>query len=169
MVDEAKLAVLEQHYPLGLTSAQLLEAFAAWDVQLSEATLRKYVQLGLLPRSVRVGRKGKHSGSQGIYPVGVARRILRIKELLAGDLTIEQIQRDYSLLWNELQQLERGLGELFERLREATLEHTWGKCEDPLATELEETHRVATGLMQRLHALQASLEARKGQQRLAAS
>ena len=35
-------------------------------MKFSEATLRKYVQLGLLPRSVRVGRKGKHQGSQGI-------------------------------------------------------------------------------------------------------
>ena len=29
-------------------------------IRFSEATLRKYVQLGLLSRSVRVGRKGKH-------------------------------------------------------------------------------------------------------------
>jgi hypothetical protein len=36
--------------------------------KLTEPTFRKYVQLGLLPRSVRVGRKGKHRGSQGPLP-----------------------------------------------------------------------------------------------------
>ena len=44
-------------------------------VRLSEATFRKYVQAGLLPRSKRVGRKGKHRGSQGLYPVEAVRRI----------------------------------------------------------------------------------------------
>jgi len=37
----------------------LLDVFPPRGIRFSEATLRKYVQLGLLPRSVRVGQKGK--------------------------------------------------------------------------------------------------------------
>ena len=48
--------------------AQIVEAFTDAGVRLSEATFRKWVQLGLLPRSRRVGRKGKHQGSLGLYP-----------------------------------------------------------------------------------------------------
>ena len=77
------LNLLERKYAAGLSSVEILDVFASHDVALSEATLRKYVQLGLLPRSVRVGRKGKHQGSQGVYPVSVIRQILRIKQMMA--------------------------------------------------------------------------------------
>ena len=69
MIDDTTLSQLERTYAAGLTSVEILDVFASHDVSMSEATLRKYVQLGLLPRSVRVGRKGKHQGSQGVYPV----------------------------------------------------------------------------------------------------
>ena len=95
MIDAQTLAQLEKAHAAGLTSAEILDVFARHDVQLSEATLRKYVQLGLLPRSVRVGRKGKHQGSQGIYPVSVVRQVLRIKQMMAESYTIEQIQREF--------------------------------------------------------------------------
>ena len=93
-IDEAALVRIEKQYAGGLSSAQILDVFATHGVPLSEATLRKYVQLGLLPRSVRVGKKGKHQGSQGIYPVRVIREILRIKQMMSSSYTIEQIQRE---------------------------------------------------------------------------
>ena len=93
MIDAETLSQLEKANVAGLTSAEILDVFARHDVQLSEATLRKYVQLGLLPRSVRVGRKGKHQGSQGVYPVSVVRQILRIKQMMSESYTIDQIQR----------------------------------------------------------------------------
>lgn len=60
---------------------------------LSEATLRKYVQLGLLPRSRRVGQKGKHRGSRGIYPVEVIRRIDEIRRAMGQGETLETLAR----------------------------------------------------------------------------
>ena len=72
---EAQVREIETTAPEGLTSQELVAAFASRDVKFSEATLRKYVQLGLVPRSRRVGRKGKHLGSRGIYPVRAIRRI----------------------------------------------------------------------------------------------
>ncbi len=89
-IDEQTLSRIEREHARGLTSAEILALFAESGVSLSEATLRKYVQLGLLPRSVRVGKKGKHQGSQGIYPVSVVRQIMRIKQMMAQRLTIEQ-------------------------------------------------------------------------------
>nr|AAD42855.1 unknown [Myxococcus xanthus DZF1] len=52
----------------GLPARAILKIFRPRGGGLSEATLRKYVQAGLLPRSRRVGRKGKHQGSVGLYP-----------------------------------------------------------------------------------------------------
>ena len=78
-IDEATLDRIEREHANGFTSPEILDVFATHGVRLTEATLRKYVQLGLVPRSVRIGRKGKHQGSQGVYPVTVNRQILRVK------------------------------------------------------------------------------------------
>jgi hypothetical protein len=95
MIDELTLQHLERSHADGLTSVEILDVFARNDIPFSEATLRKYVQLGLLPRSVRVGKKGKHQGSQGLYPASVVRQILRIKQMMSQSYTIEQIQKEF--------------------------------------------------------------------------
>lgn len=113
---ESDIRRVERQRPEGLTSSEILQVFAEVGVPLSEATLRKYVQLGLLPRSVRVGRKGKHQGSQGIYPVSVVRQIWQIKQMMANDYTIEQIQREVLFMRSDLELLERTLGGIFHKL-----------------------------------------------------
>ncbi|MBS1152350.1 MAG: hypothetical protein H6Q89_4048, partial [Myxococcaceae bacterium] len=70
-----ELERIERDYASGVPARVILEIFRPRGVRLSEATFRKYVQAGLLPRSRRVGRKGKHRGSQGLYPVEAVRRI----------------------------------------------------------------------------------------------
>src|SRR5688500_18518931 len=133
-IDEATLTRIERKHAQGLTSAEILDVFAVHGVPLSEATLRKYVQLGLLPRSGRVGKKGKHQGSQGIYPVQVIREISRIKQMMAEDYTIEQIQREVLFMSSELQQLEQTLASIFDniedvldRKKQAGTQHTVGR------------------------------------------
>jgi hypothetical protein len=110
--DDEALAALEAEHPDGMTAAQIVEAFTAGGVRLSEATFRKWVQLGLLPRSRRVGRKGKHQGSLGMYPPSTVRRIAAIKRLMGEGLTVEDIARSLRFK-DEIEGLERGLGELF--------------------------------------------------------
>src|SRR5574339_575630 len=105
--DEAELRAIEGQNPQGLTSQRIVELFQDRGVRFSEATFRKYVQMGLLPRSVRVGRKGKHQGSQGLYPAGVVRQIQRIKEMMAQDYTIEEIQREFLFVRGDIEELER--------------------------------------------------------------
>src|SRR6516225_12293564 len=121
-MDERTLSAIERESPGGLTSAEILDLFARHDVPLSEATLRKYVQLGLLPRSVRVGRKGKHQGSQGMYPAAVLRQIQRIRDMMAQDFTIEEIQREFLFVRGDIEDLERSIAKVFDALREAARE-----------------------------------------------
>ncbi len=87
------LAQIEKNNPDGLSSKQILDLFDRHGERLSEATLRKYVQLGLLPRSRRVGQKGKHRGSRGIYPVEVVRRVAEIRKAMDDGHTLESLSQ----------------------------------------------------------------------------
>src|SRR3954469_13046647 len=108
-ISDEVLDAIERDHEQGLTSAEILDIFSSHEIKFSEATLRKYVQLGLLPRSVRVGRKGKHQGSQGLYPCTVVRKIQRIKEMMAQDYTIEEIQREFLFVRGDIEELSRTL------------------------------------------------------------
>ncbi len=113
LLSEKELVAVERAWPDGLTAAQVVEIFQQRNLRLSEATFRKYVQLGLLPRSRRVGRKGKHSGSMGLYPAAAVRRVNDIKRMMAESYTIEEIQRSFLRFKDEIEALERGLKDVF--------------------------------------------------------
>ena len=72
--------------------------------------------MGLLPRSRRVGRKGKHTGSTGLYPVSVVRRIALIKRMMAEGYTVEDIRGSFVTVANRLEDVEKGLTELVAEL-----------------------------------------------------
>lgn len=112
-LDERELAQIEKTHAAGLTSAQIISMFQTRGSRLSEATFRKYVQLGLLPRCKRVGAKGKHKGSHGVYPCATVRRINSIKQLMAQDFTIEEIQRSFTSFKVKIEEIESSLEELF--------------------------------------------------------
>lgn len=92
-LNSRQIAEIERENADGLSSAQILEVFSGAGAKLSEATLRKYVQLGLLPRSRRVGQKGKHRGSRGIYPVEVIRRVDEIRRAMKEGATLEDLAK----------------------------------------------------------------------------
>jgi len=158
-LDEATLADLEHKHEGGFSSADILRLLEEHGVKFSEATLRKYVQLGLLPRSIRVGRKGKHQGSQGMYPSIVIRQILRIKEMMADDLTIEQIQREFLFVRGDIEELERVLGRIFENIGKAAKEHgqSGGRS---VTTDLAGARSLARDLLHKLESIEARLTAR---------
>jgi DNA-binding transcriptional MerR regulator len=161
-IDDALLTRIERDHAQGLTSVEILDLFARAGIALSEATLRKYVQLGLLPRSVRVGRKGKHQGSQGIYPVGVVRQILRIKQMMAQDYTIEQIQREFLFMRSDLQALEQTLEGLFEKLTRIVNEK--GRADaaaKAVARDVREARVISKDLLARLGAIESRLTSRE--------
>ncbi len=156
------IARIEQENASGLTSAQILDVCATHGVALSEATLRKYVQLGLLPRSVRVGRKGKHKGSQGVYPVSVVRQIVRIKRMMANDYTIEQIQREFLFVRSEIDQLERTLDSIFAKLQTVSDEKKNESYAKAVAREVADARELAKSLLAQLEAIETKLTSRSG-------
>lgn len=121
-MSEDEFAVLERDYAGGITTHQIVDAFASRGYRLTEATFRKYVQLGLLPHSVRTGRKGKHRGSQGLYPPGVVRRIDLIRRLMSEGLTIEEIQTEFPFLGGEIDALHRQLDRVLSGIERSVAE-----------------------------------------------
>src|SRR5262245_8750522 len=156
--DEA-LDAIERDHEEGISSAEILDFFASHDVKFSEATLRKYVQLGLLPRSVRVGRKGKHQGSQGMYPASVVRQIQRIKEMMAEDYTIEEIQREFLFVRGDIEELERTLARIFEALKDAAQQRRSETSGRAIANELASAEGLARDLTAKLVMIEQRLTA----------
>jgi DNA-binding transcriptional MerR regulator len=113
-----ELSAIEAENPEGLSSGEIIEILTRRGVKFSEATLRKYVQLGLLPRSRRVGSKGKHKGSRGVYPAGIIRQINEIKRMMALDYTIEEIRHHFAFVGGEIEELRTLLDRILERLDE---------------------------------------------------
>lgn len=126
LLEPDELERIERDFADGLPAREILEIFRPRGVQLSEATFRKYVQVGLLPRSRRVGRKGKHQGSRGLYPVESVRRINVIKKMMAEGHTLEDIKRSFLFHRNHIDQLERALSEVFEGFQEQLGERAFG-------------------------------------------
>ena len=164
MIEEAKLLQLERDFPDGLSSVQILDLCKRHGIALSEATLRKYVQLGLLPRSVRVGEKGKHRGSKGLYPTRMIRRLLLIKEMMAKNVTIEQIQNDFLLLGVEVDEIGDSLSKLLAKIRTVIREGREEEFEQPVeelvGREVAEAERLSTTLISRLQRIEGHLRAR---------
>ncbi len=155
---EAELAELERRSPDGLTSAEIIRLFQMRGVKLSEGTFRKYVQLGLLPRSKRVGKKGKHKGSKGIYPTTIVRQITAIKRMMAEGLTIEQIQRSWLRFRPRIEGIESDIGELLaEMTRELDEPHFDTAQHGRLESELQGARADAEELIRRLSSLERAV------------
>ncbi|MEO8699254.1 MAG: MerR family transcriptional regulator [Kofleriaceae bacterium] len=116
LLKEEELRAIESVYPDGITAVQIVEVFTGRGIKFSEASFRKYVQQNLLPRSKRVGRKGKHRGSLGVYPAKTVRRINTVKQLMADGHTIEEIQGQFLLYTDLAEGVEEHLDELMTRL-----------------------------------------------------
>ena len=117
LLREEELRAIETAYPEGLTAVQVVDAFTSRGIKFSEASFRKYVQQGLLPRSRRVGRKGKHKGSLGVYPPKTVRRINFVRRLMQDGYTIEQIQGQFLLYTDLVEGVAENLVELCARLQ----------------------------------------------------
>ena len=116
LLKEEELRAIEGTYPDGITAVQIVDVFTSRGIKFSEASFRKYVQQGLLPRSRRVGRKGKHRGSLGVYPSKTVRRINAVKQLMVDGYTIEEIQGQFLLYTDLVEGVAEHLTELWSRL-----------------------------------------------------
>ncbi len=147
---EEVLVRIEKANVAGISSQAILDALDQTRFRISEATLRKWVQLGLLPRSVRVGRKGKHQGSQGMYPVAVIRQIKRIKEMMAQGFTIDEIQREFLFARSDIEEVERCLERVIDGLEKAVADRTGPIVARNLQKQVDEVRRAAEDVVARL-------------------
>jgi hypothetical protein len=116
VLDEEQLRAIETAHAEGLTAVQIVDAFTSRGIKFSEASFRKYVQQNLLPRSKRVGRKGKHKGSLGVYPAKTIRRINAVKQWMSDGYTIEEIQGQFLLYTDLVEGVAEHLTALWARL-----------------------------------------------------
>lgn len=132
--------------------------FQARGVKLSEATFRKYVQLGLLPTSRRVGKKGKHRGSKGIYPVSIIRRINLVKYMMMENMTLEEIWESFLSIQNEMERAQQSIDGLFElidqRIEKVGLKQAFA---EGLKKEVEQTRKEARGVLKKIEKLSSRL------------
>jgi DNA-binding transcriptional MerR regulator len=157
LLDEDELVDIEGRYPKGISSREIVDLFASRGMRFSEATLRKYVQLGLLPQSVRVGRKGKHCGSRGLYPAGVVRRVNQVKSMMARNLTIEDIQRSFAQFKQEIEGVSKSLRDLIASFeREAKAPALSPQRRQEIEREIEAAKHAAGELVRRISGLEAS-------------
>lgn len=159
--DDANFEEIERTHPHGMSVQQIVEVLGAVGERLTEATFRKYVQLGLLPRSVRVGKKGKHRGSQGLYPATCVRQVQLIRRLMQQGFTIEEIQTRFLFLRGDLDALRGQLERVLTQLAGAH------GADELLKRELEEARRIGTGLFEKLHDIERRLSVQARMERAA--
>ena len=156
-LDDDELSRIEREHGEGLTSEQIVDLFTRRNLRFTEATLRKYVQLGLLPRSRRVAIAGAQRGSQGLYPATVVRRIQHLKQLLAH-YTIEEIQREFLFVRGDIEELSEALERVFSAL--ATAAKPLGEADRAVLRELTEAKTLAAELMAKLSSVETRLSMR---------
>lgn len=165
LLTEAQLREVETRSPQGLTSQQLVAVFQEHDVSFSEATLRKYVQLGLVPRSRRVGRKGKHLGSRGVYPIRALRRINTIKRLMAERYTIEEIRGKFLAFKDNIETVDEAITELVSVFEDKIAEQPPSPRRERLHEELKSIRTTASELLEAVTRLEKLLIATSGTKR----
>ncbi|MDB4955095.1 MAG: hypothetical protein JWO36_2664 [Myxococcales bacterium] len=149
VLKEEQLRAIETAHADGLTAVQIVDAFTSNHIKFSEASFRKYVQQGLLPRSKRVGRKGKHKGSLGLYPAKTVRRINTVKTLMVDGYTIEEIQGQFLHYTDLIEGVAENLVELFARI-DRDHEKLDATARRDLKTDLADARREGDRLVERL-------------------
>lgn len=162
LLSDDELRAIEEEHPDGITAVQVVEIFSGRGVRFSEATFRKYVQQSLLPRSRRIGRKGKHRGSLGVYPAKTVRRVNAIKRLMAEGYTIEEIQEQFLRYTDIIESLEEGLSEVFSRLEtDAQSPRFDNQSRRSFKRELSDARKTADELLRRIDGMSRQVAAPK--------
>jgi hypothetical protein len=157
---EDDLAAVERAHPRGITVQEIVDAFAAHGEKLTEATFRKYVQLGLLPRSVRVARSGKRRGSQGLYPSTVVRQIDEIRRLMSQGHTMEEIQREFLFIRGDIEELTQKLERIYGAVEHALATRGADGADAFAGRQLEEARQLGGQLIERLEGIEKRMSMR---------
>ncbi len=144
-----ELVQLQKKHKDGITSAELIALVNARGFRFSEATLRKYVQLGLLPRSKRVGRKGQRRGSIGLYPPSIIAHIMAVKRGLKEDRTLDDIRYRATVL-SELEAFSSAFTGITNGMKAMVQQEQDQKLRDRLERELKAAESDFEKLIKRL-------------------
>ncbi len=156
---------IERDYAVGISARVIVDIFRPRGVRLSEATFRKYVQAGLLPRSRRVGRKGKHRGSQGLYPVESVRRINAIKKMMAEGHTLDDIKNSFMFFKNHIDSIDRELGQVLDGFESQLADRELGdRHKRELNTQLHALRSRARDLVRDVSRLGSAVTAKTGEE-----
>lgn len=154
---DVELKRLERKHAAGISSRAIVAAFQTKGARFSEATLRKYVQLGLLPKSQRVGSRGRHKGSTGLYPVMIVRLVNDIKSALDGGATLEEVRVGRVALEGEVDALRIANVRTLDRFREAADTYPDKQARATLRREVDEHRRAFEGVTRDLERFAARL------------
>ena len=151
-----ELDELQKKFKDGITSAELIALVNARGFRFSESTLRKYVQLGLLPRSKRVGRPGQRRGSIGMYPPNILSHIMEIKRGLKDDRTLDDIRYRANIL-SELEAFSGAFANIAIGMKAMLDQEKDQKLKERLGRELKAAESEFEKLLKRLQgAIQTS-------------
>lgn len=156
-MSEEVLRAVEVRHPSGMTAAVVVESLGAMGVHFTEASLRKWVQLELLPKSERVGHRGALGGSQGMYPATIVRRVIAIKRLLADGLSLEEIRSRGLLFENDLEDLERRLERVLGELEQGLKGQRDEVAAEQVRRELREARALSSVLVGRLRSVRSRM------------
>ena len=92
-----------------------------------------------------------------MYPAGVVRQIQHIREMMADDYTIEEIQREFLFVRGDIEDLERSLAKVFEALREAAKEGRSDTAGRVIASEITGAEFLARDLLSKLTTIEKRL------------
>jgi predicted RNase H-like nuclease (RuvC/YqgF family) len=99
----------------------------------------------------------------------VVRQIQRIKEMMAQDYTIEEIQREFLFVRGDIEELERTIGKVFDALRDASKERRSETSDRAIQMELSSAEKLAKDLVSKLSAIEERLMAQARLSRRAAA
>ena len=153
LLTPAEIKKIERKFEGGISSAAIVEIFQEKGERFSEATLRKYVQLNLLPKSRRVGTRGKHKGSSGLYPSTIVGLINEIKRALDSGATLDEIRYTHVGLVGEVHALRRVCDEVVSRFGEAIEKQPDAKDRAVLLKSLERQQRSLEKQIEELESL----------------
>jgi len=155
LLSDRELRQIEKDFADGMTAVQIVHIFGAGGGRFSRARLGKNVRPGWVGRSRRVGRKGLHQGSLGLYPATTVRRINGIKRLMAENYTIEAIQKQFLRYRDEIEIIERGLETVLLGFEEDLgAPHFDAETKKSLKKELAEARLRAEELLKRIEGIE---------------
>ena len=94
-----------------------------------------------------MGKKGKHLGSRGVYPLRAVRRINTIKRLMAERYTIEEIQAKFLTFKDSIETLDEAIDELVRLFNDKISAVQPSESREHLTTELDALRRTARDLV----------------------